>query len=137
MMSELDINKKNAPGGPTYTNRPERRPPRCERSTTCESNLKGGGSHQPFCGRGGSAKNVVRGRKSSIASRVRKQKQVRCSKLSALTISLEHSCASFSSSVLWCWCCSLRNCFPPSSTCLGAVWSTFLGGVPRLKRRCL
>ena len=37
--------QKNAPGGggATYMNRPERRPPRCERSTTCESNLKGGG----------------------------------------------------------------------------------------------
>jgi len=50
-------------------------------------------------------------------------------------ISLERSCARFSSSVLW--CCSLRDCFPPSSTCLGVVWTTFLGGVPRLKRRCL
>jgi hypothetical protein len=81
MMSGLDINK-NAPGGPTYTNRPERRPPQCERSTTCESNLKGGRekSSSAFLWGGTVVRNVVRGVGGSIASRVRKQKASEVSK---------------------------------------------------------
>ena len=119
-------------GGGAYTNQPERRPLQCERSTTCESNLKGE-KVISLLGEDGCEKGEEerRGTGSIACSQASKQGV----KTLALTISLEHSCARFSSSVFW--CCSLRNRFPSSSTCLGAVWSTFLGGVPRLKRRCL
>jgi len=57
-------------GGPTYTNQPERRPFQCERSTTCESNLRGGGKVS-LLGREGCEKGVE-GRRGWAASRFRK-----------------------------------------------------------------
>lgn len=59
-------------GGATYTNQPERRPLQCERSTTCESNLKGEGRGEKssaFLG----ATVVRKGGRGWAASRVRKE----------------------------------------------------------------